>query len=78
MTGFPEGFTIRLGTQDYRPVSIATDLRVASRKYIQWQTECPDCGKSITVSTSLVFDKPSRRCSDCKAPGRPVQKKVSA
>lgn len=72
---FPEGFAIEWDGQLYRPVRVREHVKLdgTSTSMIDWDTECPSCGKAFVVSTTLIVSKWRRRCDDCKAPGRSVR-----
>jgi len=76
LTVFPPGFAIDHKGQLYRPLRIREHVKPngSTVRGIDWRTTCPDCGVVFTVFTPLVWDgEPTRRCQDCKAPGKPVQ-----
>ena len=75
MIEFPDGFSITWDGQNYRPVGTrAHTTQLGSEIHlIDWTTECPRCGSTFTVSTTITFKYPRRRCDACKAPGVPVR-----
>lgn len=44
---------------------------------LDWETLCPACGDSFTVTTGLKAKGVNRRCPDCKRPAKPVKGKRS-
>lgn len=38
-------------------------------RIVEWETECPDCGRTFKISTMPAFTNVRRRCEDCKAAG---------
>ena len=75
MINFPEGFSIVWGGQTYCPVGTRQH---GESTLLDWQTTCPECGRTFVVSTTLSFHSPRRRCDDCKRPGQHVTRKFGA
>jgi hypothetical protein len=75
MSYFPDGFSIIWDGQPYRPIVVKdhTKLDGGHTKLVEWETECPGCGRTFRIMTGLVFTGPRRRCDDCKVSGRTVR-----
>lgn len=68
---FPPDFSIEWDGQIYRPAdtcSHTTKLGSVIR-LINWETECPRCGSTFMVSTTMTFREPRRRCDTRKGSG---------
>lgn len=65
---FPRGFCIELQGQRYEPTGDGPQPNT-----IAWSTNCPECGRKFLLWTTLTFRMPTRRCSDCKSPGKRVR-----
>jgi len=77
MTDFPPDFAIHHRGQIYKPLRVRPyeKLDGTSTTVIDWQSTCPDCGKSFVATTRLSWTgEVNRRCQECKAPGRRVGK----
>jgi len=72
---FPDDFLIEWDGQTYEPIVTSGHETAAGKTIpvILWGTNCPSCGQRFTVTTTLTFRAPRRRCDDCKAPGRKVR-----
>lgn len=75
MSEFPPGFMVVMDGQIYEPVRTIPHTRKdgVPTSIIEWATSCAGCGDPLRVRTSLRFEWPNRRCSNCKAPGTAVR-----
>lgn len=78
MSEFPPGFAVIYDGQRYE----FSGARSYQRKdnipatLLDWNTQCPDCGKPFSITTPLVFKEPTRRCSGCRRPGAAVRTRM--
>jgi hypothetical protein len=75
MSDFPPDFAIEHDQQTYRPVCVMphTTQKGEQTRIVEWLTNCPTCGVEFTVTTTMVFKEPRRRCDGCKNPHRRVK-----
>jgi len=73
---FPPEFFITYDAQDFRPLGMRDHVKRdgSTTRLIDWRTDCPSCGAVFIISTGLNFKSPTRRCTDCKAPGQTVKR----
>jgi len=75
VSDFPPDFSIEYDQQVYRPVCVLpyVNRRGENTRLVEWLTNCPACGSEFTITTTMKFHEPRRRCDACKAPGRRVK-----
>ena len=73
--GVPEaGTVIDLGAQIYKLAGARKHIKASGREttLLEWETVCASCAAPMVTSTPLRISWVSRRCGDCKQPGKPV------
>jgi hypothetical protein len=74
MSDFPEGFSIVIDHQTYRPIGVREHIKLdgSPTRLIDFETECPTCGATFQCTSRMSVESLTRRCSACKAPGKRV------
>jgi hypothetical protein len=74
--GWPDknlsGVVVVFDSQEFRCIGYVPHRKADGTEttLLGWDTECPSCGVTFGLKTTVVFRRPRRRCDACKAPGK--------